>query len=184
VKGDGTNPGFLYVFPVHEDSISATPIISRPSNLLVDFGIDFLGDDHRAIIADAAYGGDIISFSQNYSVTVDAKITVANQSATCWTAYSEASNTAFLLDAGVSSITVVDPGTGGLKAPIALDAAGKGSFDAAFKGEFGYVLRGANEITVLSYEGLSKGWQVAQTFVLGSAAERVGWQGMAIWSSW
>lgn len=186
IKGDPPSPGFIYVYPVTSSgTISSAPKISNPSELVVDFSISFLGSDSRAVITDASYGAAIVDVADDWSVTVEKKIVVAGQGASCWGAYSQRFNTVFIMDAGHSNITLVDPESGDIKGFAVQNAAGMGSFDTAQDQTYLYTLKGSPSISVSDLSGLTHGAapKEIQSLDLSALGERATWTGMAIYPS-
>jgi len=186
VKGNGMTPGYIYAYPVRPDgSISMTPKISRPAELLIDFSISFLGDSSRAIITDPAYGASIVHISPTFEFTVTKKIPVAGQKAMCWSAYSARYDTAFIFDGGVTNITMIDPWTGKIKGTIVDSATGGGSLDSVLDRQYLYVVKGAPMISVINNWGLDRGMtpKAIQSFDLSSLGSRQGFQGLAVYPS-
>ncbi|ESZ91748.1 hypothetical protein SBOR_7855 [Sclerotinia borealis F-4128] len=179
VKRNGIVPGNFYAYPVshHDNSISTTPILSQPPQVLVNFGISFLGSDHRLAVADAAFGASLLSISQSSVVTEDVPITIAGQVAVCWTEYNPKTEEVYLMDVGVSNITVVDAKSGAIKKVIQQDNTGLGSLDAKLGGDFLYILKNAPEISVIE----TRSGKTIQRFNLTSLGSRQGFVGMATW---
>jgi len=183
VKSDiGTIPGFIYAYPIDLfGSISTTPIVSRPADLIVDFGFSFLGHDSRGVVADATYGASIIEISPTLEVNVVHKTTVPNQGAICWTVYSSFYDAIYLMDLVNSNITVLDPKTGAIKGTIAQATSALGSADTFIDREWLYVLKSNPSISVIGDLG-NIGKQV-QSFDLSSLGSRQGYQGFAVYPS-
>jgi hypothetical protein len=184
VKGDGTDPGYIYAYPVDDGSISTKPTVSRPSELLIDFSVSFI-DDSKAIITDPSYGASLVDVSWDFQFTVQTKIVIPGEGAICWSVYSQRFDTVYIIDAGTTNITLVDPQSGATKGTVVLDAAHMGTFDSQIDREFLYMLRGAPAVTVLSNNGLTH-WVLpkeVQTLDLSALGSRQGWQGMAIYPS-
>ena len=179
VKGDGTNPGYVFVWAMEHGKMSSTPVISRPAGLLVDFGFDFLSGN-RAVITDPAYGASYVTIHSNLTVTVDKKITISGEKAICWSAAT--SDSVFLLDAGRPDIQVLDAYSGAIKASSAGNVAGKGNFDGAPSGDKLYVLQSAPGVAV--YDIKNGQVQVAQFLDLTSLGSRASWTGMAVYESY
>ncbi|THV48729.1 hypothetical protein BGAL_0231g00120 [Botrytis galanthina] len=179
VKGNGLAPGSFIAYPVSEsdNSISSTPIISEPPQVRLNFGISFLGSDHRLAVSDPAIGASLVSISPSSVVTADVPITVAGESAVCWTEYNKKRGELYLMDVAVSNITVVDARTGAIKKGIQQDDAGLGSLDARLGGDFLYVLKSASEVNVIK----TSGGKTVQRFNLTNLGSRQGFVGMATW---
>jgi hypothetical protein len=117
-------------------------------------------------------------------VTVAKKVAVPGQAATCWTAYSQRFDAAFLLDAGNPNITTLDPATGDVKYTITGAAGSKGSLDSVVSGEYLYVLQNAPGISVFSLDGSvgnGKVPKLVQSMNMSSFGSRQGWQGLAVY---
>ncbi|KAE9374242.1 hypothetical protein N431DRAFT_404788 [Stipitochalara longipes BDJ] len=183
IKGAPPTPGSIYVYPAINGYVSTTPIVSKPATLLVDFSLNFLGTDSRAVITDPAYGASLVDISSTYTVTVSKQIVVTGEKAICWSTYSSRFNSIALLDGGASNVTFVDPASGAITGVAVLDHAGTGALDSKLDRTFMYILRGAPAITVLGDMGLTHGKTptVLQSFDLTSLGSRQGFQGMAIY---
>ncbi len=184
VKGDGTNPGYLYAFAVKNGALLAPPVVSRPADLLVDFGLTFI-DDRHAVVADPSYGASFIEIAYpSLEVTVTNKVTVTGQAAICWITYSDRFNAVYLLDAGHPNITALDPVTGNIKYVIPSTVDTTGNFDSTVSGTYLYSLRGAAAISVFDLTGSVGNHKVpklVQDFNLSSLGSRQGWQGLAVY---
>jgi len=185
VKGNGVTPGYIYAYPVSHGSISWTPTISRPSELAIDFSISFLGSDHKAVITDPSYGASLVDIDDNFVFTVSKKIPIAGEAAVCWSQYSARFNTIFIMDGGVTNITLIDPETGAIKGLAVQSAAGAGSLDSKLDQTYLYVLKGAPLIGVSDVLGLNEGKLPVeiQSFDLSSLGSRQGFQGLSIYPS-
>jgi hypothetical protein len=178
-------PGYIYAYPVSHGSISWTPTISRPSELAIDFSISFLGSDQKAVITDPSYGASLVDIDDNFVFTVSKKIPVAGEAAICWSQYSARFNTIFLIDGGVTNVTLIDPETGAIKGLAVQSAAGGGSLDSKLDQTYLYVLKGAPLIGVSDVSGLNEGKLPIeiQSFDLSSLGSRQGFQGLSIYPS-
>jgi hypothetical protein len=183
IKGAPPIPGSIYVYPIVDGYVSMTPVVSKPTTLLVDFSLNFLGADSKAVITDPAYGASLVDISSTYYVTVSKQIVIAGEKAICWATYSDRLSSIALLDGGSSNVTLIDPESGAITGVAVLDVAGKGAFDAKLDRTFMYILRGAPFITVLSDMGLTHGKMPTelQSFDLSSLGNRAGFQGMAVY---
>jgi hypothetical protein len=171
IKGAPPTPGSIYVYPVVNGYVSTTPVVSNPATLLVDFSLNFLASDSKAVIT--------------YYVTVSKKIVVTNEKAICWAVFSERFNSIALLDGGSPNVTLVDPASGAITGVVALDAAGTGALDSKLDRTFLYILRGAPEVTVLGDMGLTHGKVPTelQSLDLSALGSRQGFQGLSIYPS-
>lgn len=184
LKGDGSNPGYIFAFPIVSKQISSKPVISRPPELLLDFSLNFFDIDTKGIITDPAYGASIVSVASNFSVTVDKRVAIPGQGATCWSAYSSRFDAVFIFDGGKPNITTLDPKTGDVKYTITGAVGRGGSFDSVVSGEFLYVLQGAAGISVFSLLGSvgnGKTPKLVQSLDLSGLGSRQGWQGLAVY---
>ena len=185
VKGNGVDPGYIYTYPVKQDgSISTTPVVSRPSQLLIDFSLSFIDDSH-AVMTDPAYGAALVDVSSDFKFSVQTKIVIPGEGAACWSVYAPRFDTVFVMDAGHPNITLVNPASGAMKGFVSLDAANAGAFDSQIDREYLYVLRGTPAITVLYTDSLNQGVipKIVQTFDLSAYGPRMGFQGMSIYPS-
>ncbi|KAF4633961.1 hypothetical protein G7Y89_g4152 [Cudoniella acicularis] len=191
IKGTpSTNtPGTIYIYPVENGTISTTPIISRPE-LFLNFSLTFLDSDSRTFITGPAFGAAFLSISPSYEATVTKKLTFAGQGtigAIYWSVFSPRFKTIFLLDAMLSPITTVDAHTGTATGttPQRLDQ--NGSFDSAasLEGQYLYVLKHSARVNVLDLDPLGVGESPVevQSLDLSMFGARVGWQGMALYTS-
>jgi hypothetical protein len=186
VKGNGVDPGYIYAYPVDEwGSISHTPVISRPSELLVDFSINFI-DDTRAVITDPAYGAAFVDISCDFKFTVQNKIVIPGEGATCWSVYAQRYDTVLVIDAGSTNITLVNPANGNKKGTVVLDAADGGVFDSQIDRQYLYSLRKTPVVSVYDVDGLNYGRvpREVQTIDLSAFGPRNNFQGMAVYPSW
>jgi hypothetical protein len=186
VKGNGVTPGYIYSYPVEWDgSIATKPVVSRPSELALDFSINFLGEDSRAVITDPSYGASLVDITPSLEFSVAAKVPIAGQSAICWSVYSASFDTIFILDAGVTNITLLDPWSGAIKGTIDGAADTGGNLDAKANGQYLYVLNAAAYVSVIDNTGLTRGDmpKEIQSFNLSSLGSRQGYMGLAIFPS-
>jgi hypothetical protein len=183
VKGNGVDPGYVYAYPVnHDGSISTHPVVSRPSELLLDFSVSFIDDTH-AVISDPAYGAALVDVSWDFKFSVQTKIVIPGEGASCWSVYAPRFDTVFVIDAGHPNITLVNPASGAKKVQVVMDAANMGGFDSQIDREYLYVLRGTPAISVLHTDSPNQGVipKEVQTFDLSAYGPRMGFQGMAIY---
>jgi len=96
--------------------------------------------------------------------------------------YSSRFDSIFLLDGGVTNVTVIDPWSGAVKGEIVQAAAGGGSLDAKGDREWLYVLKGDSSVSVSKLTNGGKGVEV-QEVDLSALGSRQGWQGLAIYPS-
>lgn len=194
VKGDGTNPGYIYAYPVVDHpkskskgegkaevaSVAAEARVSRPAELGLDFSLTFLASDRRAFVTDPGFGGAFLDISCDHAVTVARVANITGQAASCWSQYSARHDSVYVFDAGVPDIAVYGAESTELRATVDGAAAEVGKFDSVVAGDFLYTLDGAASITVYSLAG---GEPVAvQTLDLTEFGNRQFFQGLAFHS--
>ena len=142
-------------------------------------------DDSHAVITDPAYGAAFVDVSSDFTVSVQTKIAIPLEGATCWSVYAPRFDTVFVIDAGQPNITLVDPATGAMTGAVQFDAANMGCFDSQIDREYLYVLRGTAAVSVLYTDSLNQGVmpKEIQTFDLSALGPRMQFQGMAIYPS-
>lgn len=143
VKGNPAvnNTGFVAVYPVSHGVVSRHATKSSPSGTALPFGIAAVGNTNTIVIADPSIGAAILSVDPtSFTTTTTAAITVANQSAICWSAYSSLTGMAYLADAGVNRIVAVNAKTGAIAAETVLKNGNGGMFDIIASGSFLYAL--------------------------------------------
>lgn len=186
VKGNGMDAGFIYAYRVSWGGTIATkPIVSRPSELAVDFSISFLGSDSRAIVTDPSYGASIVEVNSQYEFSVQKKIPVAGEKAICWSVFSRGYDTVFIFDGGVTGITMIDPWSGAIKGTIPGAKETMANLDAQTWKQYMYVLNGAAYVSVVDNSALERGETPSevQNFDLSGLGSRQGFQGMAVYPS-
>ncbi|KAL7907504.1 hypothetical protein GGI35DRAFT_470703 [Trichoderma velutinum] len=180
----GANPtlGFIYAWPVVGKTVSTRATISQPSGVTLDFSLTFLGADDSILLKDAAGVGYILSVSASLQVTVKDKIVLpSNEGLACWGVFVPELNSAYVITASITNITVVDPSTGSVTGIITLPASDVGVFDSAFDRTFLYSLTNVASIAVVDL--VANPPQIIQNLDLSAIGARKGWQGMAIYSN-
>lgn len=183
IKGDGTGKGHIFAYPVKDGAVDPKPVISRPKELLLDFSLTFLSDS-AAVITDPAYGASRLSISSNFSVSVNNRVEIPGQMASCWSVYSPEFKAVYILDGATPDVTTLEPETGNIKYVIPGDKRGKGAFDAIADRSSLYVLQSSPAIAVFDLEGSGGKAKpsVSQYLDLSSLGERAPWIGMAVYS--
>ena len=179
-------PGYIYSYPVEWDgSIATEPIVSRPSELALDFSINFLGEDSRAVITDPSYGASLVDITPSLEFSVTTKVPVTGQKAICWSVYSARFDTIFIFDGNTTTITLLDPWSGAIKGTIDGAADTVANLDAKANEQYLYVLNGAAYVSVIDNTGLTQGDmpKEIQNFDLSSLGSPQGHQGLAIYPS-
>ena len=152
----------------------------------MDFSIDFLGWDTSALITDPAFGASIVSIAYpSLEVRQAHHVSVPNQAAICWGAYSRRFNSAYLIDAGNPNITSLDPVSGSIKGVIKYDPHVMGGFDTAIDRTSMYVPGADSSVVVIDLGGSNHGKESIQKQHFSLARQGVAghWQGMAIYPS-
>jgi len=190
IKGDAmaTPPksGYIYAWPVHDGEVATEPVTNSLAALKMDFSIDFLGRDTSALITDPSFGASIVEVAYpSLEITELHHIVVPNQIAACWGAYAPRFDAAYIIDAGNTNITVVDPESGVMKGVIKLEMSAKGGFDTNIDRTWMYVLTGDSSVVVVDLEGSNPGKVAAQVqkYDLASEGVKGHWEGMAIYPS-
>lgn len=180
----GASPtlGSIYAWPVVGNEVSTTATISQPSGLILSFSLTFLGTDDSLMVTDAAGVAYILSVSSSLQVTVKNKVALpSDEGLSCWGVYVAELNSAYVLSASMTNITVVSPSTGAVNGFIALPASDVGVFDSASDRTYLYSLTNFQSITVVDLA--AKPPKMLQSLDLSAIGARKGWQGMAIYSS-
>jgi len=116
VKGtpNGT-VGFIANFQVTSGTpfaLASTPVTSTPQNGVLPFSMTLVGDCGDTILnTDAAFGVSVSKFDPNTGAIVNSSfVAIQNQTATCWSSYSERTETFYVTDVGNNRVTqfVVD----------------------------------------------------------------------------
>ncbi|KAK3984690.1 putative 3-carboxymuconate cyclase protein [Cladorrhinum sp. PSN332] len=191
-KGDpSTNTsGSVFSIPMVTDSdtltlgtAAAAVRESKPESLLLEFSMTFLNDS-AAVITDPSFGAALVDTSSPESdagVTLIQRTEVANQTATCWSVYSNSRQEIYLSDTGTPDVTVLDAGNGEIKRVIKGPEEGKGSLDSVLLGNKLYVLQAGSGISVLDVDGGLQEEVVVQSLDLSGLGDRRGWMGMAVY---
>lgn len=175
-------PGSIYAFGIDSNGhVSESPVVSRPSNLILDFSIDFLGSDGSALITDPVFGASLVSITPELEVSESQHVVIPYQAAACWAAYAPKFDAVYVTDAGNPNITVLDPHDGNIKGAIQFETAAMGGYDVAVDRQWLYFLAKDSSIIVVNLEG--SGGKEVQHFSLDSQGQPNHWQGMAVYPS-
>lgn len=116
VKGtpNGT-VGFIANFPVTSGSpfnLGSTPVKSTPENGVLPFSMTLVGDRGDTILnTDAAFGVSVSNFDPDTGAIINStSVAIQNQTATCWSSYSERTESFYVTDVGNNRVSqfVVD----------------------------------------------------------------------------
>jgi hypothetical protein len=145
VKGDPAvnNTGFLSVFPVINGTVSAQETRSSPAGTAVLFGTALL-PNNQLFVTDASFGSATLSLSSSNIATVSASTKIADQKATCWATFSDATGSAFVTDVAVNHLVEIDTATGALIKETNLTNGNPGMIDLVSAGNFVYALSPGN----------------------------------------
>ena len=149
VKGNPAvnNTGFLSVFPVVNNAVSTQDVRSSPAGTAVLFGTALIGNSNNLFVTDASFGSATLALSSGNIATVAASTKIADQSATCWAAISDLTNSAFVTDVAVNHLVEVDPATGTLIKELNSTNGNPGMIDLVSVGQFIYALSPGNATT-------------------------------------
>jgi hypothetical protein len=149
VKGNPTvnNTGFLSVFPVVNNSVSAEDVRSSPAGTAVLFGTALIPNSSDIFITDASFGTATLAISSGNIATVAASTKIADQVATCWAAFSDVTKSAFVTDVAVNHLVEVDTSSGKLIRELNLTNGNPGMIDLVSAGNFIYALSPGNATT-------------------------------------
>ena len=172
--------GYIYAFPVDRGgNVGTTPVVSHPPQSVLEFSINFLGDDSSALVTDPGFGASIMTIASDFTVTEKDHIVIPREVATCWGAYYPRYQSAYVIDGAQPNITVVDSLSGTIKGAIQFEADAIGGFDTIIHKKFMYLLTGDSSVLVIDLsEGLGS---VIQKYSLAQEGPAGEWQGMAAW---
>jgi hypothetical protein len=194
VKGDPTknNTGFLATFAVQgarscrgQNALVAQDV-SRisPAGTAVLFGSSTIPGSTDLFVSDASFGAVVLGVQTNGTVSVKGKGVVADQKATCWTAISPATNTAFVTDVGTNRLVEMSLTDASIQNMIDLSANGDpGLIDLRAAGNFVYALspgNGTTQAAITVVDATSK--MQVQHFSLQSLGAGKNAQGMALFA--
>ncbi|RFU34503.1 hypothetical protein B7463_g1867, partial [Scytalidium lignicola] len=184
VKGDPTvnNTGFLSIFPVANGKVSTQDIRSSPAGTAVLFGTALLPNTNNIFVTDASFGSATLAISNNGIASVAAQTKIADQAATCWAAFSDVTNSAFVTDVAVNHLVEVDTTSGALIKETNLTNGNPGMIDLVSAGNFIYALSPGNAttkatVTVFDVSGGQGSARQIQNFIVEGVPDSA--QGMA-----
>lgn len=190
LKGDAMamppKSGYIYAWPVYDWEVGTEPVINSLDAIKVDFSIDFLGCDTRALVTDPSYGASIVEVAYpSLEITEVHHIAVPNQVGACWGAYSPRFEAAYIIDAGSTNFAIVDPESGAMKGTVKLDMSAGGGFDTKIDRTWMYVLTQDSSVVVVDLEGSNYGKAATQVqkYDLANYGVKGNWEGMAIYPS-
>ncbi|KAI0009734.1 hypothetical protein F4779DRAFT_617375 [Xylariaceae sp. FL0662B] len=197
VKGDPTTnkTGFISSLSVQRNpSCGGAPIASAapkdtrvsPNGTAVLFGSQVIPRTNTIFATDASFGAVVMSVDpKTGQASVAAKQVIADQKATCWSAFSKATGSVYVTDVMIPRVLEMSPKDASIISTVDLSAGGDpGLIDLKASGDFLYVLSPGNgtstaAIQVLDIsEGQGKA-KAIQRFALGGQIGKSA-QGVAI----
>ena len=195
IRSNGANPGLLYAYPVIDNRVSTDHVVSSLPTLALIFSLNFLDNSDSHLLATSPHhdfpGAALLQVSYpSLQATLVKTITIpGGQLASCWVAYAPQYDSAYIIDAAKSDITVISPETGDIKgqlnftAPEFAPGIPSGGQDSRVKGDYLYLLGDSATVQVYVFKiggpQLLSEVQVFDNFAgLGPIPN---WHGMAIW---
>ncbi|KAI2462976.1 hypothetical protein F4781DRAFT_426738 [Annulohypoxylon bovei var. microspora] len=196
VKGDPTvnTTGFMSSLSVQKAGCDSSSIATAdaqdarvsPNGTAVLFGSQVIPGTNTIFATDASFGAAVLAVdAKTGQASVAAKQAIADQKATCWSAFSKATGSVFVTDVGIPRVLEMSAKDASIISNIDLSAGGDSGFiDLKAAGDFLYVLSPGNAtsnaaiivVDLSAGQGKSKG---IQRFDLGAAAGKSA-QGIAI----
>lgn len=187
VKGDpnANKTGFISVLPF-KDSWSSTfeshDVRSSPSGTAVLFGGVNIPDTSDLFITDASFGAAVLSLNTTTdNVSLQRKIAIKGQQATCWAAYCQARESVFVTDAADDRLIEISEDGSKIMSILDLKNGDPGLVDLQISGRFVYALSPGNGTTpaAITVVDSFQGRQI-QHFMLDKLGAGKRSQGMAI----
>lgn len=151
VKGDPTQnkTGFLAAFPVAADGmVEHEGVKTSPNGTVALFGTTQIPGSTNLFVTDAGFGSVILDVDGAGAATLQDKIEIQGQKATCWSTISPATNTAFVTDVALNRLVEQSLTDASILAEIDLMANGDpGLTDLQAGGKFVYALSPGNGTT-------------------------------------
>lgn len=197
VGSNPARPGLLYAFPVINNTVSTHYIVSSLPTISGIFSLNFLDNDDTHLLAtDPRAGKPGAAFLQisypSLKATLAKTITVpGNQTAVCWAAYAPYHDSAYIIDAAKTVITILNPETGDVKGQVQYTdpdsaAVNPGGQDSRVLGDYLYVLANSPTIKIYVFKigGPALLTQVQVLADFEAAGPIPFWIGMATWPSY
>jgi hypothetical protein len=149
VKGDPpkNNTGFLSIFAVSNGTLSTQETRSSPLGTAVLFGTALIPNSKDIFVTDASFGSATLSIADDNTSTIKTSTNIPGQAATCWAAFSDLTNTAFVTDVAVNHLVEVDTQTGAIVSTFNSTNGNPGMIDLVAAGNFVYALSPGNNST-------------------------------------
>ncbi|KAL8711828.1 MAG: hypothetical protein Q9220_003772 [cf. Caloplaca sp. 1 TL-2023] len=196
VRSNGKNPGLLYAFAVdrYTGAISRSPVVTSLSDFVFLFSMNFLSSDTRMIITDPhlnSPGAGVLEIKYpSLKASVEKIITIPNQKASCWVAYSpQYSPFLYVIDAAQPNVTIVDPRNDEVSGVFDIPSGtpGNGGFDTKIDRKWLYVITDravAPKVEVFKIGKQGTFLRSVQSFdIFSSVGQIPDWMGLAIWPS-
>ncbi|KAF2177236.1 hypothetical protein K469DRAFT_742660 [Zopfia rhizophila CBS 207.26] len=175
-------PGFVSVFQVNGDKLSREETRSSPNGTAILFGFDQIPNTNKYLVTDPSIGAAILDLNtKDCKVSTMKAINIPGQMATCWSAISPATGSAFVADGGVNRLVEINVRDGSIISIFDLSANGDpGLLDIRAAGEYLYALSPGNGKTVPSVTVVhARTGRMVQHFSLESLGVTQNAQGMA-----
>ncbi|KAK2749738.1 hypothetical protein FQN55_002974 [Onygenales sp. PD_40] len=145
VKGDmATNrTALLAVYPIGSGHVSKHGIMTDLENVSNVFGVVQIPGTHNILATDPSRGAALIKVGKDGKGETLKSIDIEGQMATCWAAYSPASNTVFVTDGAVNRLVDIDA-DGNIITKTPLENGNGAMFDMVAAGDFVYALSPGN----------------------------------------
>ncbi|KAI9811295.1 MAG: hypothetical protein M1826_003271 [Phylliscum demangeonii] len=138
VRSDASHTGLISVYPVLANGrVSTHDVRTFPPRTAMLFGVapipgtrDPRTGSSAFVIADPSFGAGLFRISATTGAVATVALTaIPNQNGTCWAAYSPATRSVFVADAGGSTLVEIDPATGAVLQDLHTTVGNLGSID-------------------------------------------------------
>ncbi|ETS78647.1 hypothetical protein PFICI_08500 [Pestalotiopsis fici W106-1] len=150
IKGDPSQnkTGFLAAFSVTDGQVEHDGAMTSPNGTVALFGTTQIPDSTNLFVTDAGFGSVILEVDGTGAATLQDKVEIQGQKATCWSTISPATNTAFVTDVALNRLVEQSLTDASIVAEIDLAANGDpGLTDLQAGGKFIYALSPGNGTT-------------------------------------
>jgi hypothetical protein len=196
VRSNGVQPGLIYAWPVTNDQVSTTPVVSSFADMPLIFSLNFLGSDNRVIATNPhlnSPGAAYLDVSYpSLEIRVEKIITIPDQMASCWVVLAPQYDDVIVIDALQPNITVNSPETGSVKDVFHFAAPPPGASDSKLDRTWLFSLSDSPtdpQVLVFDVTPLSNGGSPPQVqsydviSALGPIPTGSGFMGLAIYPS-
>lgn len=178
---DTNSPGFVNAYAVEGKSIVRRPVRSEPKDTALLFGFSQIPQTDDFLVTDPSVGAAVLHFDPvSCDVSTLQTVNITGQTATCWSAISPATGTAFVTDAAVNRLVEISVPAGEIVSVTELENGDAGLIDLVAVGDFVYALAPGNA-TVMPYVTVFDATQkkMVQHFGLADMGVGPNVQGMA-----